>query len=199
MTYLASFDKYATFSGRATRSEFWTFYIINLLIVIVLRAFSEILADEGHEKIASIILGVEGLFELVILLPCLTVAVRRLHDIGKSGWWLLIMFIPFGGLFLLIWVLRPSDPEENEYDHPRVLDQDPYAAAYGIEKPVPPPEVPKGPEIKIMVNGTERIISKQQLFTFAAKGKIDPTTTVFVDGKLYLAGKIKGIVFGPQQ
>lgn len=92
----ACFKKYATFSGRANRSEYWYFYLFTFLCCIVP------------------ILGYVA--ALAIFVPSLAASVRRLHDIGKSGWNLLFGLIPFvGSIILLIWHCQPSQEGDNEY------------------------------------------------------------------------------------
>ena len=85
------FSKYVDFSGVASRSEFWWFFLFQIIVVAVLSLLSQLIAD-----IAA----------LALLLPSLAVAVRRLHDTGRSGWWLLIGLIPVIGTIVLIvfWV-----------------------------------------------------------------------------------------------
>jgi uncharacterized membrane protein YhaH (DUF805 family) len=103
------FSGYANFSNRSTRAEFWWF----LLFYIVAASVSLILD--------GIIFGVPGLFYAISLLgliiPHLAVTVRRLHDTNKSGWWILIGLIPFGGIVLLVMYLLPSDPYPNQYEY----------------------------------------------------------------------------------
>ena len=106
-------SNYATFSGRASRSEFW-WWILALFIVsiitqiidatIIAPALGFSAGDENAGQPLSTILS------LAILLPAIAVAARRLHDIGKSGWWLLLGLIPvIGGLILLWFYTRPSE------------------------------------------------------------------------------------------
>ena len=84
------FSKYATFSGQASRSEFWWFILFCALVDIVLGAT-----------------GIGALLSLVLVIPQLAVGARRLHDIGKSGWWQLIGLVPVIGLIvLIIWWAR---------------------------------------------------------------------------------------------
>ncbi|ROZ79520.1 DUF805 domain-containing protein [Ramlibacter sp. WS9] len=89
------FQKYVDFSGRATRPEFWWFFLFQLVVLIVTGMVSNI---------------VYGLAALAMLLPGLAVGARRLHDIGKSGWWLLIGLIPLVGLYLLYLLAQPTGP-----------------------------------------------------------------------------------------
>lgn len=110
--FIAALKKYAVFRGRACRSEYWYFFLFYLLISIVLSLMDGILG--AHRREDPGLLG--GLFALAMLLPTLGVAVRRLHDIGKSGWWLLVGFVPLiGGLVLLVFAVRDSDAGDNAY------------------------------------------------------------------------------------
>ncbi len=84
----AVFSKYATFEGRARRAEYWWFVLFSFIIAVVLN-----LINPG-------LLG--GIWSLATLLPSLAVGARRLHDTDRSGWWLLIGFIPVIGLIVLI-------------------------------------------------------------------------------------------------
>jgi uncharacterized membrane protein YhaH (DUF805 family) len=98
---------YFDFNGRARRSEFWYFALVNLIIVIVLDVIGSIL-HLGQ------VLG--GLYNLAVLLPSLGVAVRRLHDTGRSGWWLLIALIPLVGWAVLIyWYCLEGPRSANEF------------------------------------------------------------------------------------
>jgi len=89
------FSKYVGFEGRATRSEYWWWVLFVLLVIMVVM----LLAGETPANVAS----------LALLLPSLAVGARRLHDIGKSGWWQLLSFIPLIGTIVLIyWAVQPS-------------------------------------------------------------------------------------------
>ena len=103
--YLGVLKKYATFTGRARRQEFWMFALINFIIVCILSALDMALG-----------IGLlSGIYALAVLLPSLAVGARRLHDIGKTGWLLLLWIIPVIGWVLLIyWAVQPSGPA-NEY------------------------------------------------------------------------------------
>ncbi len=108
--FLEALKKYAVFSGRARRKEYWFFVLFYLIIYIVLLLIdSAVLGSEGIGLLAT-------LFSLAMLLPALGVAVRRLHDTGRSGWWILIGFIPLiGVIVLLVFYLQDSQPGDNEY------------------------------------------------------------------------------------
>lgn len=99
------FSKYADFTGRAKRPELWWFALFTFAVSVVLQM---IVGDL-----------ISGLFSLAVLLPMLAVGARRLHDIGRSGWWLLIGLVPLVGAIVLIYFyIQPSAPEANEYGPP---------------------------------------------------------------------------------
>jgi uncharacterized membrane protein YhaH (DUF805 family) len=111
--FLAALRKYATFSGRAQRSEYWFFFLFYLLIVFGLALVDAMLGTTGDGEGLGLL---SGLFVLAMLLPSLAVGVRRLHDIGRSGWWLLVSFIPLiGAIVLLVFALRDGDAGDNAY------------------------------------------------------------------------------------
>lgn len=100
------FSKYTTFSGRAQRAEYWYFTLFNFVI-------SFILAVIGNTTGITIF---SGLFSLAVLLPGLAVFWRRMHDIGKSGAWFLISFVPLVGvIILLVFLCTDSQPGDNQY------------------------------------------------------------------------------------
>ena len=91
---------YATFSGRASRSEFWWFFLFQVLVSVTANIISEKLG---------------GLVSLGLLLPALAVGARRLHDIGKSGWWQLLMILVIGFLVLIYWWVQPTEDNVSSY------------------------------------------------------------------------------------
>ncbi|MCR5474575.1 MAG: DUF805 domain-containing protein [Lachnospiraceae bacterium] len=99
--------KYCDFQGRARRSEYWWYTLAYCVVSGILSGLAQ----------NSTLFGViSGIFSLALLLPSLGVSVRRLHDINKSGWWLLIGLIPIiGWIILLIWEVKDSDPGDNQY------------------------------------------------------------------------------------
>lgn len=105
--YLQALKKYAVFDGRAHRTEFWMFMLLNLIIAF---ALGFVLGATGMGAVLGYI------YSLAVLLPTLAVGARRLHDIGRSGWWQLIAFIPVIGIIVLIyfWALD-SQPGANKY------------------------------------------------------------------------------------
>jgi len=111
--YLKVLKEYANFSGRAGRKEFWLFTLFNAIFAIVAMILDNLLGlairDVGYGPIYI-------LYILATLIPGLAVSVRRLHDIGKSGWYLLMGLIPcIGGIILLVFYATAGDPGENEY------------------------------------------------------------------------------------
>ena len=103
------FSNYITLSGRAPRSEYWywtLFMVVGSICALI--ADGLIIGDLVSQPINLI-------FNLATMLPCLAVSVRRLHDINKSGWWVLISLTIIGVLLLLYWAVQPSDPHENDY------------------------------------------------------------------------------------
>ena len=101
-------SKYATFSGRATRSEYWFFTLFYFLVVLA-SFWVSILFDS--EFIAFIALAIW----LALFLPTLSALVRRLHDTGKSGWWYWLSLVPFGGIFVLVFLCQKSELSANQY------------------------------------------------------------------------------------
>lgn len=90
-------ENYVNFTGRARRAEFWWYFLANLIISIVLNIIDAAIGfGSGYGGVLSAIYG------LAVLLPGLAVGIRRLHDTDKSGWWLLLVFIPIVGLIVLI-------------------------------------------------------------------------------------------------
>jgi uncharacterized membrane protein YhaH (DUF805 family) len=112
--YLKVLKNYAVFSGRARRTEYWMFVLFNIIFCIVASILDRILGT----TIQGAILGgaVYYLYCLAVLIPGLAVAVRRLHDIGKSGWFLLIALIPIvGAIWLLVLLCTDGNAIENKY------------------------------------------------------------------------------------
>jgi uncharacterized membrane protein YhaH (DUF805 family) len=109
----AGFTNYINFAGRATRPEYWYFILFLVLAGIVTG-----LIDYGIFGTTEI--GpVNGIFSLATLLPSIAVAIRRLHDIGRTGWWVLLSFVPIVGWIILIyWACQPGDPGPNAYGPP---------------------------------------------------------------------------------
>ena len=97
--------KYADFSGRARRSEYWWFVLATAIVDLVLQAIGR---GVGNQFLYYI-------FALAVLVPGLAVAVRRLHDTGRSGWWLLIAFTIVGIIVLIVWYATEGESGTNQY------------------------------------------------------------------------------------
>lgn len=111
--YLAVLKKYADFNGRARRKEYWLFFLFNILVSVALSIIDSILGT-GRGESGTGLLG--GLYVLAIFLPSLAVSVRRLHDTGRSGWWMLISLIPvIGSLVLFVFFCFDSQTGTNRY------------------------------------------------------------------------------------
>ena len=110
--YLAVLRKYADFSGRARRKEYWMFFLINALVGFGLAFVGGLLGDEAG--LGGMMLYL--LYLLGTLIPGLAVSVRRLHDTGRSGWWLLISIVPIvGPIVLLVFTVQDSEPGDNVF------------------------------------------------------------------------------------
>ncbi len=105
----SGFENYVNFNGRASRPEYWFWVLFAILASIVANIIDAVIGT----PIFSVLVGL-GLF-----LPGLAVAVRRLHDTDRSGWWILIGLIPIIGLIVLIvFLVQKSDPVDNQYGPP---------------------------------------------------------------------------------
>jgi uncharacterized membrane protein YhaH (DUF805 family) len=93
---LGCLRNYATFAGRASRSEFWWFFLFQIMISVAASTISQQLGS---------------LVNLALLLPALAVGARRLHDIGKSGWWQLLILTGIGLVLLIYWWIQPMDEQ----------------------------------------------------------------------------------------
>ncbi|WP_200908207.1 DUF805 domain-containing protein [Pseudoalteromonas sp. R3] len=112
-SYLSVLKNYTEFKGRARRKEYWLFMLCNLIVMIVLGLVDMMLGMYSEEAGVGL---VSGLYALAVIIPSIAVGVRRLHDIGRSGWWMLLTFVPLvGPLVLLVFNVMDSKPGENEY------------------------------------------------------------------------------------
>jgi len=116
--YLEPFRKYATFGGRATRAEYWTFSLINALVGVLLMVIDNALGLAAKNGLGPLY----GIYCVATLIPAIAVSVRRLHDTNRSGWWLLIGAIPLlGSIVLLVFMLQGSKPENQYGPDPHAL------------------------------------------------------------------------------
>jgi uncharacterized membrane protein YhaH (DUF805 family) len=99
-------NKYALFTGRAQRSEYWYFVLFNFIVSLGL----------GMVDVFTGIGFLSSIYGLAVIIPSIAVGIRRLHDTDKSGWWLLIVFLPLVGWIILIYFLiQDSQPYDNQY------------------------------------------------------------------------------------
>ena len=114
------FRKYGRFEGRAPRSEFWWWYVFSVItsmIANVLFEFGGLLQENGFDSgFIVFLLGVGVSFAFMI--PSLSVGARRLHDTGKSGWWMFFPLTIIGIIPVIIWFASAGDEEKNEYGPP---------------------------------------------------------------------------------
>ena len=110
-------DNYANFNGRARRMEYWMFTLFNTLIIFGLALIAGLFAGGfGSDGPPMIMFGLIGIYVLAVLIPGIAVAVRRLHDTGRSGWWYLISFVPYiGGIILFIFMVIEGNKGSNQY------------------------------------------------------------------------------------
>ncbi|WP_058831172.1 DUF805 domain-containing protein [Paenibacillus polymyxa] len=104
--YLKVLQNYVGFQGRARRTEYWMFVLFSVIACFIVGLIDGLL---GLTPILTLI------YSLAVLLPSLAVLARRLHDTGKSGWWILIALVPFGGIVLLVFACLDSQPGDNKY------------------------------------------------------------------------------------
>ncbi|MCI5067615.1 DUF805 domain-containing protein [Acidovorax sp.] len=86
--------QYAGFSGRAVRSEFWWFFLFQIIVMVIASFLGDV---------------VSGIVSIALLLPAFAVGARRLHDVGRSGWWQLLTLTGIGVLVLIYWWVQPSE------------------------------------------------------------------------------------------
>lgn len=111
--FLVVLKKYATFSGRAQRAEYWYFLLFSTLIVIALSVIDSVTGSYNEDTGWGLF---SGLYSLAVLLPSIAVGARRLHDTSRTGWWLLIGFIPvIGTIVLIVFFVLDSTPGDNAY------------------------------------------------------------------------------------
>ena len=108
------FSKYATFSGRASRSEYWFFYLFTIIASIITWVIDTMLLGYSAEDTGAISL----IFQIIIILPSIAVGARRLHDIGKSGWWQLLILTIIGIILLIVWFATIGSSKKNKYGNP---------------------------------------------------------------------------------
>ncbi|MFV0480366.1 MAG: DUF805 domain-containing protein [Campylobacteraceae bacterium] len=111
-------NRYVDFNGRATRRQYWMFVLFNLIVQVVVGFVAGLIAGIFNAPTLSMIILV--ILCLALLLPSLSIAVRRLHDTNKTGWLLLLCLIPIVSLVLIYFFVIPSDEGSNKYGEPSV-------------------------------------------------------------------------------
>lgn len=112
--YILAWQRATDFSGRSRRKEYWYFNLFNGIVCIFLVLFAIPLSANQKPSLAP--LGLLCGYSLIVTVPSLAVTIRRLHDIGKSGWWYFIVFIPvIGGIILFVFTLLDSEPYTNQW------------------------------------------------------------------------------------
>jgi uncharacterized membrane protein YhaH (DUF805 family) len=124
--YIEVLKKYAVFTGRATRAEYWNFFVATFIVSIVVNIIESML---GLGRFLGFV------YSLATLLPSLGVGIRRLHDSGRSGWWTLLVLIPVIGWIILLIFLVADSTADNEYGPNPKGSSTPAA-------PMPIPEAP---------------------------------------------------------
>jgi uncharacterized membrane protein YhaH (DUF805 family) len=111
--YIEALKKYAVFGGRSRRMEYWSFVLFNFVVFVVLAGIDALL---GTFSSASGVGLLSGIYLLATLVPILALSVRRLHDIDRSGWWVLTYLLPLiGPLVLLVFAVLDGTPGDNRY------------------------------------------------------------------------------------
>ena len=112
-SYLDALLRYFEFAGRTSRAQYWIYQLVVTLLIVAMVAYA---FRNGAQRPPDGNLGPFMVFLCLFhTVPGITVTVRRLHDIGKSGWWYLLNFVPFGGLWVLVWTCCASETGSNEY------------------------------------------------------------------------------------
>ena len=111
--YLGVLKKYLVFEGRARRKEYWFFVLFNIIIAMILAIIDGTIGTLNPETGVGLL---SGIYSLAVLIPTFAVAIRRLHDTDRSGWWLLIGLVPLlGGLVLLVFFVLDGTPGTNQF------------------------------------------------------------------------------------
>ena len=112
--FLLAWQRASDFSGRSRRKEYWYFQLFNAIVVMFLMLFAIAFSDQG--KPAMFPFGLMMAYGVILFVPALAVTIRRLHDIGKSGWWYFIAFVPLiGGIILFVFTVLDSEPYTNPW------------------------------------------------------------------------------------
>lgn len=130
--YLSVLRSYAFFSGRARRSEYWSYALVNFVVIAAIQLLVVVARANGGVIAATPFMILSLIYSLGTFVPSIAVAVRRLHDTGRSGWWLLIGLVPLlGAIVLIVFFVFDSVPGTNRWgSNPKemaVADPAPFA------------------------------------------------------------------------
>jgi uncharacterized membrane protein YhaH (DUF805 family) len=145
--YIGVLKKYAGFSGRARRKEYWMYQLFNMLAVLVLFIPSALIGVAADTPALSSLLPT--VYMLAVLVPTIAVAVRRFHDQDKSGWWYLLALIPsVGGIILIVFMCLEGTPGPNQYgpnpkDPNQAYGQQQYGQPGYGQQPYQQPQAPQ--------------------------------------------------------
>lgn len=116
--YKDAIIRYFDFEGRTSRKYYWMFVLVNIVILIVIMQFEQLQLGGGSTYQGGVL---SNLYNIFIFIPGISICVRRLHDINKSGWWILVFLIPIIGIiWLIIFSIKKGDVGENKYGKPPV-------------------------------------------------------------------------------
>ena len=128
--YIDVIKKYAVFSGRARRKEYWMFVLFNVVASIILSILDKLIGTDFGSGSTSSGGVLSTIYSLAVLLPSIGVAIRRMHDTGRSGWWILINLVPcVGWIWFIVLAAGDGNPGDNQYG------PDPKAAERGFGGP----------------------------------------------------------------
>lgn len=122
--FIKAFRQYADFSGRASRQEFWMFVLFNLLLAMAWAFVAGLLTglfggSFDQESRLMFMYKLIAIYYAVTTVPAMAVGVRRLHDTGRSGWWMLIGLVPLvGSIWLIVLMCSDDNPGDNRYGSP---------------------------------------------------------------------------------
>ena len=127
--FILAWQRATDFSGRSRRKEYWYFSLLNGIVFLFMLLFA--IPFSAQEKPSLSAIGCMFAYSLIVMVPGLAVTIRRLHDIGKSGWWYFIAFVPIiGGIILFVFTLLDSEPFANQWGlDPKAAERAPMPTA----------------------------------------------------------------------
>lgn len=114
--FVEAFRRYRDFSGRSSRRNYWWFMLANILIIFAFNVVLRMMVAPGPSSIRIVLTILLVVYYLALIEPSIALTVRRLHDTGRSGWWILIELIPLVGVvWFLVLMCLPSEPAANRF------------------------------------------------------------------------------------